>query len=49
MADVVALASHLLGRKQERITAANYQKYDLTADGKLNVFDLILLRRKLFS
>lgn len=49
VADVVALASHLLGRKQERITAANYQKYDLTADGKLNVFDLILLRRKLFS
>jgi len=49
VADLVALASHLLGRKQERITAANFSKYDLTQDGKLNVYDLILLRRKLFS
>ena len=49
VADLVALASHLLGRKQERINAENFMKYDLTDDGKLNVFDLILLRRMLFS
>lgn len=49
VADLVSLAGHLLGRPQERITAENYKAYDLNGNSKLDVYDLVLLRRKLFS
>ena len=49
VADLVSLAGYLLGRDQERINAGNYSAYDLNINSKLDVYDLALLRRKLFS
>ena len=47
--DVAGLASYLVGREQEVITSENYRDYDLNGNDKLDVYDLILLRRKLIE
>ena len=49
LADIVGLASYLLGRQQARITPENYKKYDLNDNDELDVYDLMLMRRRLFG
>ena len=44
IADVVTLSGYLLGRAP--LSDSQKRAADLTDDGKLNVFDLILLKRK---
>ena len=44
IADVVTLSGYLLGRAP--LSDSQKQAADLTDDGKLNVFDLILLKRE---
>lgn len=48
-ADAAGLASYLLGREQVLITSENYRDFDLNGNDKLDVYDLILLRRKLIE
>lgn len=48
VADIVGLASYLLGRQQARITPENYNEYDLNENAKLDQYDLILMRRIIF-
>ena len=47
IADVVLLQNWLLGRKNTKL--ADWQAADLCADGKLNVFDLCLMKKELFK
>lgn len=49
VADIVSLADHLLGRPQQRITAENSGLYDFNSNSGLDVYDLVLLRRKVFA
>ena len=47
IADVVVLQNWLLGRKNAKL--ADWQAADLCKDGKLNVFDLCLMKKELFK
>ncbi len=47
IADIVCLNNYLLGRAP--LTDAQKQQADLSRDGKLNVFDLILLKREFIN
>ena len=47
VADIVALQNWLLGRKNAVL--ADWEAADLCKDGRLNAFDLCLLRRRLFA
>ena len=47
IADVVLLQNWLLGRKNAKL--ADWQAADLFEDGKLNVFDLCLIKKELFK
>jgi hypothetical protein len=49
VADIVGLASFLLGRDQQRITADNYGRFDLNGNDELDVYDLVLMRRRIFK
>ena len=49
VADIVGLASFLLGRAQQRITADNYRRFDLNGNDELDVYDLVLMRRRIFK
>ncbi|MBR4626424.1 MAG: hypothetical protein IKO47_01735 [Ruminococcus sp.] len=49
VADLVSLCDYLLGRPQERITSGTYQDFDLNSSSTLDVYDVILLRRRLIS
>ena len=45
IADLVSLSNYVLGRTNHQITEENYSTYDFNEDGRLDSFDLGLLRQ----